>query len=281
MTLHEKWLVLAHEARRVTQTPRAFTNWTSVLSDMARERVGRGPDTLRFATRTGLRIDTPNRPGARVPIYEIFAEDCYRLAWFLGPLIHEPIQVLDVGAHVGTFSCRLAQVHGRANIQSFEPSPTTVEFLRRNVEQNGFAERITAFEQALAGQSGYAVFDDNGGGSGTNGLAGAGHSVPEGQGTKVQTVTFDEVVAAAPAPIDLVKLDCEGGEYDLVYNSSPGNWTSVRRLVLEYHKVGGQSWRELREWFAGVGLTVVRDEPVTAELGTAWLSREALAPGAR
>src|SRR4051794_32617803 len=88
-----------YRARRLAQTPRAFTNWPAVLRDMALGRAGRGPDSLTFRTRTGARIDTPNRPGARVPVYEIFADDSYRFEWFLGPLLHRPIRVFDIGGH--------------------------------------------------------------------------------------------------------------------------------------------------------------------------------------
>jgi len=69
-------------------------------------------------------------------------------------------------------------------------------------------------------------------------------------------------------------MDTEGGEYELVYNSSPRSWDPVQRLVLEYHDIPGQSWLRLRDWFAAVGLRVIRQEPVTENLGTAWLSRE-------
>ena len=263
----------AHTSRRIAQTPRAFSNWVEVLSDMARERVGRGPETLSFAARSGLRIDCPNVPGARVPIYEIFAEDTYRLKWFLGPLLGRPIQVIDIGGHIGTFACQLAQVHARATIQCFEPSPTTAGFLRRNVEQNSLSGRISVFERAVAAKTGHAVFDDNRGGSGTNALVGSGRAVASGTTTQVETVAFDEAVASTSAPIDFVKMDCEGGEYDLTYGSSRDSWASVDRMVLEYHPADGQSWDELRDWFKDVGLQVVRHKPVNQALGTAWLSR--------
>ena len=71
----------------------------------------------------------------------------------------------------------------------------------------------------------------------------------------------------------MVKMDCEGGEYGLVYASTPGNWASVQRIVLEYHPVSGESWDELRGWFEDVGLTVVRHTSNTPGLGTAWLAR--------
>jgi hypothetical protein len=51
----------------------------------------------------------------------------------------------------------------------------------------------------------------------------------------VGTTTFDQAVAAAPYP--------------------------------------GESWAQLRDWLAGVGLTVVRHEENGPALGTAWLER--------
>ncbi|GAB2478967.1 FkbM family methyltransferase [Jatrophihabitans fulvus] len=261
-------------ARRLVQTPRTFTNWPDVFRHMALGRGGRGPDTLTFRTRTGVRIDTPNRPGARVPVYEIFAEDCYRLEWLLGPLLREPLQAVDIGGHVGTFSVRLAQLHPKATVAAFEPSPTTASFLRRNVEQNGVADRVTVTEAALSGSTGSAGFDDNGAGSGLNGLL-AARSAGTGTATEVRTVAFDDVVAALASPPQLVKIDCEGGEYDLVLGSDPASWRSVRRVVIEFHPVEGHGWPELREFFAGVGLTV-QDIETLDGYGCAWLSRDPL-----
>lgn len=267
---------VAHDAP-CRADPGAFTNWMTVLSDMGRERVGLGPETLRFATRSGLHISCPNQRGARVPIYEIFAEDCYRLEWFLGPLMVRPLNVIDIGGQVGTFACWLAHIQPQATITSFEPSPVTVQFLRRNIAQNDLEDRITVVERAMAATSGWAEFADNGGGSGTNGLVSAGHSVDDRPPIKVQTVTFDEVVASASSPIDFVKIDCEGGEYDLVLASSPQSWESVQRVVLEYHPVAGHEWPELMDWFERAGLRV-EAESSAGGYGTVWLSRTPLVP---
>jgi hypothetical protein len=68
-------------------------------------------------------------------------------------------------------------------------------------------------------------------------------------------------------------MDCEGGEYGLVYASSPQNWASVQRVVMEYHPVEGETWDKLRDWFAGIGLQVVREKSENPGLGTAWLAR--------
>lgn len=264
-----------YHARRLVQTPRTFANWPQVLRDMALGRAGYGPRELTFRTRSGMLINTPNRPGARVPVYEIFADDTYRLQWFLGPLLQRPIQVLDIGGHVGTFACRVAQLHPLARVRAFEPSATTAAFLRRNAAQNGLGDRVQVVTAALAGRSGVALFDDNGAGSGLNGLAATGHAT--GTRVEVPTIGFDEAVTTAPAPVDVVKIDCEGGEYELVLGSSPASWMSVQRVVIEHHPVAGHSWRELRDWFAAVGLALQDIDEVGVH-GCAWLSRDPL-PG--
>jgi FkbM family methyltransferase len=260
----------------VLQTPQTFKNWAPILADMALEKVGKGPEVLVFKTRSGLTIECPNRPGARVPIYEIFAEDCYHFEWFLGPLARRPIQVINVGGQIGTFDCRLAQLHPQARISSYEPSPFSAGILRKNLERNGFSDRVTVIEEALAAEIGTAEFDDNEGGSGQNSLVqGARGSVAT---TTVKTTTFDAAVAAAPAPFDVVKIDCEGGEYDLVLASSPASWSSVQRVVIEFHPVDGHSWAELRAFFDGVGLSIAREEPLGPGYGVVVLSRDPLPP---
>jgi FkbM family methyltransferase len=272
----------AYEAKRVAQTVRTFRNWPSLLADMGTGRLGRGSDELTFVTRRGLRLSCPNVPGARLPLYEQFADDCYDLAWLLAPSRDEPLQVIDVGAHIGAFATNLASTAPGVHIECYEPSPQSAKYLRRNAEQNHLADRIRVHECALAAVAGSALLDDNSGASVHNGLVQAEHRLVDGDDASgsratitVTTSTFDQAVADAPAAVGVVKMDCEGGEYGLVYASSPASWASVQRVVMEYHPVVGESWDALRSWFGQVGLTVVRHQSAAAGLGTAWLSRQA------
>ena len=272
--------VLGYNIRRVVQTPRTFRNWPALLQALAAEKVRRGAPTLTFHTRSGLHLRAPNVPGARLPLYEQFADDVYELAWVLGSGTG-PVRILDVGAHVGVFATNAGSARAGIEVECYEPSPSTAEFLRGNVRANGLDDRIRVHEAALAATEGTAGLDDNSSGSVHNGLIGEGGRLVTGDDSagnrhvvQVETVTFD-AVAESDGPFDVVKMDCEGGEYALVYASDKRNWASVQRVVMEYHPVAGESWDELRSWFESVGLHVVRNEvdPDAPGLGRVWLER--------
>ena len=141
----------------------------------------------------------------------------------------QPIHAFDVGAHVGTFACHLAEAHPTRHDDLLRAVGDDGRYLQRNIDQNGLGNRISVVEAALSGETGSALFDDHGGASVHSGLA-EGHPVddPHAAGrVKVRTLGFDDAIAAEPAaPVTFVKLDCEGGEYQMAYRSSPESWAT-------------------------------------------------------
>ena len=270
-----------YDLRRVLQTRRTFANWPQLLGQMAAQRLGREVGTLRFVTRSGLRLTVPNVPGARLPLYEQYADDSYRLHEVLAPFAGRPVQVLDIGAHIGAFAINVLARHPQARVECYEPSRHSADYLRRNLAENALQSRATVHQVALSDRVGVALLDDNDFASVHNGLIRAQGRMVRGadadgsrHAVEVPTTTFDRAVSAAAAPPQVVKMDCEGGEYPLVYSSAPASWASVARVVMEYHPVAGESWPRLRRWLAGVGLHVVHERSERAGLGTAWLARE-------
>lgn len=256
---------IVRAGRRVIQTLTAFDNGPAILIGMARRA-----DELTFRFDDDRRISLPNVPGARVPVYEILAEDAYRLEWFTADLPAE-FGVLDIGGHVGCFSVALAALRPGVQIWTFEASPSTATYTQRNVEQNGFADRVDVQNVAVSSTAGTLEFSDNGGGSGLNGI-----TSPSGAPRiSVPAVTFGDAKGMATIPVRLVKIDTEGAEYDIVLGSDPEEWRDVERVVLEYHDVPGHTWSELESFFARAGLSEVAREDITDRLGTVWLSRSA------
>lgn len=262
--------------RRVRQTLTEFDNGPSVLTAILGRRLRRHPGNLLFKVDDDLTILCPNVPGARVPVYEVFAEDAYRLAWFTSDLGGRPLRAVDVGGHIGCFSMAFARLHPEARVQAFEASPSTAEYTRRNMAANHFDGRVTVDNTAVSSSRGTIQFADNAGGSGLNGL-----TAPEGTPMiDIPCITFADALARAGGPVDVVKIDTEGAEYDIVLGSETSDWATVQRVVMEYHPVDGHSWEELREFLSAAGLETVHHEPVHDRQGTAWLSRTPMAPPA-
>jgi FkbM family methyltransferase len=259
-------------ARRVRQTVSSFDNGPRLLFDMGRQSISGRPEEITFRTRDGAVVTIPNRPGARVPIYEIFVEDEYRLDWFTADLGDDPV-ALDIGAHVGCFSVAFARRHPKSRVDAYEASPSTTVYLQRNIDDNRLGDRVHGNNLAVQAVAGHLELADNGAASGHNGVL---HLKEDVARVTVPSVSMAEALTISGRTADLVKIDTEGGEYDMVLGSRPEDWAGVRRVVLEYHDLPGHSWEELEAFFTSAGLHLIHREKFQDRLGMAWLSRDPL-----
>jgi FkbM family methyltransferase len=255
---------VAYASRRIRQSFTHFHNGPQVLWDTLRSR------EMTFRTRSGLTIHAPNVDGARFPVYEINADDVYRLDELLADLRPDLVAV-DIGAHIGSFSTAVCAAVPGATVHAYEASPSTADWLERNVAANHLGERLVVHRRAVSDHDGELQIVDNGQASAHNGL-----TAPDGSGSVVTVpcVTFADIHADAGGAIDLVKSDAEGAEYGVILTSDPAHWATVQRVVMEYHPVDGHSLDELVRFFAGVDLALVRHEPADRPgLGNAWFAR--------
>lgn len=257
-----------HVSRRARQTLSVFDNGWDVARQMTTSA-----DELTFEV-DGLTIHCPNAPGARVPVYEVFAEDEYAVDWFLAG-IDDTTSILDIGAHIGCFSMDVTRRRPGARVHSYEPTPSTYAFTARNIESNHLSDRVTVHNEAVGATQGTLVMADNGAGSGHNGVL---HLGEEGAvSIEVPCQSLAGAFSLFDAPVEVVKLDAEGAEYDIILNSDPALWSSVRRLVMEYHPSPNHVFDDLLDFLGQVGLSVVRHETGGPGFGLAWFSREPLA----
>jgi hypothetical protein len=85
-------------------------------------------------------------------------------------------------------------------------------------------------------------------------------------------------MADVERPVALVKLDCEGSEYDIILHSRADSWRSVQRVVLEYHPVKGVGPSALLKRLRQLGFELVGERQDAPALGVWWLSRRSDAP---
>lgn len=147
-------------------------------------------------------------------------------------------RVLDIGAHIGAFALFAAE-HDAASITCVEPDPINVQILRKNLEQVDSSE--VEIVQAAA------VCDEE-----TRDLVPLYLSPAQGyMNATVEKAGFSAVPVRAArlgqllaeSGANAVKIDIEGGEYDLLLRSELPE--QVEKLGLECH-IGRKRWREKR-----------------------------------
>ncbi|MGI9084582.1 MAG: FkbM family methyltransferase [Aeromicrobium sp.] len=261
---------VAHFTKRVRQTLVLFRNFPRVFRDLVLSGTRWSPEEMTFRMRNGFTVVTPNADGARFPLYEVFADDGYRLAELFDG-VSSDAEILDIGGQIGSFSLASARALPQARVHVYEASPISAAYIERNIAANHLEARVTVHPKAVAGEVGTFTFVDSGTASGHNGL-----TAPEGLGEEVTVdcTTFDDAVAATGGNVQVVKTDVEGAEYDIILRSSPSSWRDVRKVVMEYHPVAGHRLEELTTFFASAGINPVRHEPgMRAGLGVMWLVR--------
>ena len=155
---------------------------------------------------------------------EIFADRCYDVQIDCA----EP-QILDVGANTGLFALRMKQLFPAATVTCYEPFLPNFERLQKTIKSNQL-ERVSAVPKAVGKKQGSAalyIHERNvGGHSFYPAQASSQKSVP------VEVVDLDSVLDEFPHQVDLLKLDCEGAEFEILMSSSQLA-NKVRQIMIE------------------------------------------------
>jgi len=155
--------------------------------------------------------------------------------------------VLDVGGNIGFFALYVFLRKPRARVYSFEPVPTHFGMLRSHQAAHPHFD-WTALPLAVADQSGTVDFfyDETHSDDGIDPSAslfspsGTATPVAEPGRLRVETVGLAGWLDGENiARVDLLKLDCEGAEYPILYHLPDALFPRIRRIVAEAHPLPG------------------------------------------
>ena len=173
--------------------------WEFSVAQMA-ARLVPGEVCVPFPNETRLLIP-PRMKGAAHFIYPGLCEfeDMAFVMHFLRP----SDMFIDAGANIGAYTVLAAGVAG-SRVMAFEPAPTTFRSLTLNIQLNGLADRVTAFNVALGRGEGILKM--------TEGLGTENSICPSssGGGLAVPVRARDFLLGEA-LPV-LLKIDVEGFE---------------------------------------------------------------------
>lgn len=174
-------------------------------------------------------VDDPTGGVARSIASEI--EHTYRLQ----DLTFQPGDVIiDIGAHVGVVSCYLAKKWPETRIYAFEPVPANYDRLERNLRVNGCVNVMPINAAVVDTWRQLRLCGDPNVNTGSYSAYSGG---PWSEATVDVTTDRlpDFLDRTSIGQIALLKLDCEGGEYQILQSIADRLFT-INTLIMEVHE---------------------------------------------
>jgi FkbM family methyltransferase len=213
----------------------------------------------RIDLKEGLVLTSPPNEPLLALFQELWLEECYTRGRFTPGAGH---LVVDVGAHVGIFTVWAASRHPEVRVLAVEPSPRSFQFLQENVACNGL-QNVTLVRSACGRETGEAQ------------LYSRGRNVADTLCKR--DAAGRELAPLASTPVlgldalfkryrvnrcDLLKLDCEGAEYEILFNAARDTLARIERIAMEYHVgLGEHTPLELGLYLEAHGFKVEREGP--------------------
>lgn len=174
----------------------------------------------------------------RKPVYEFTGATMVNPAILVDVPIDGSAVVFDVGAYVGDWSQKLWD-RCQPTIYAFEPAPGPFRSVVQRFEGN---DRVHPFEWGLGAEDATA----------TLALAAAGSSIYDDEGAMGKVdVTIRDVVGVLDQlgleRLDLLKVNIEGGEYDLFDRLDEAGWLPrIDHILVQFHEWHPKAYRRRR-----------------------------------
>ena len=147
--------------------------------------------------------------------------------------------VIDIGANVGMISIYLAKKYPFLKIYAFEPVKQNYENLLKNIEINNINEGIITAENVAITKDRRNMniitpLNNTGGSSFV--IERDLNAINSNINLNVKSITFDDIFEKYNIDkCKLLKIDCEGAEYEILYNASENNLRKCNNMRAEFH----------------------------------------------
>jgi FkbM family methyltransferase len=190
-------------------------------------------------------------------IYEfsqICIDDCYQLG-MIKKKINNVKSIVDIGGNQGLFLLSARQTFPNAGIFCYEPNYNLKKYLDKNTE----ALNAECFYEAVTRRDCMVTLNFTG-----NDLETVTKESADGN---VKGTAFSEVIKRSGGQIDVLKMDCEGAEWDLLEEKEL--FKKVRSITMEYHLWAkpGMTVELLVKDIEGMGFEVIYTSEISHTFG--------------
>ena len=202
------------------------------------------------------------------PFRECFFDDQYMLHFDQKGFPKNPV-IFDVGANVGYAALYFFRCFPHAAVHSFEPMPFLQQMMEKHKaeypghdwnqhpfglwKEDGHMDIFTDAPDDFTSISGIAHFEN------------AVHKV------SIQVMALSTFINENKIDtIDLLKMDCEGAEYDILFNLPENYFSRIKRMAMETHETQQYTTVEMATFLMAKGYQVKYVTRPATRTGHVW-----------
>jgi FkbM family methyltransferase len=165
--------------------------------------------------------------------------------------------VVDVGANIGDSSIYFA-LNNAKKIIAIEAFPINFQMLQKNIHYNMLSGKIIPLSAALSGKNSILTVN-----------ADISHGYTSFKlkqqklGVQIETITLKDVVKKFDINDAVLKLDCEGCEYDVILGSDKDTLLKFQTILIEFHNGYENIQNKLEEF----GFKIIKLVPLNPTKG--------------
>lgn len=237
-----------------------FKNFSNPFEYLSDKFGGKRKTAINMITKpNAIRFSVPR------PLYlvfkELFLTDVYNIGELVKQLPANPT-VIDIGANGGYFNVLLLSKIPTATIYAYEPMPANISYLKKIIQQNEILQKSlklheTAVTDVADGSIEFFTEANN-----ENQVVASvidGFNKNNTQKITVTTTSLTAIIANNNIEdIDLLKVDCEGSEYEIFYGTDEAVFSKIRYMIVESHDLDleRKNFNSLKNYIEKLGFSV-------------------------
>lgn len=189
--------------------------------------------------------------------------------------IKDNATIIDIGANLGGFSVFAASKAKNSTVFAYEPMPQNYELLLENIELNNLGSKIVPFQLGVGSKTEKRQLFFGGGSP--------FHTLYPGEKKnsfiEIEVLSLDAVLDQNELDYcDLLKCDCEGAEFEILYHASKSCLKKIKEIRLEYHNQnnGKNNIDALAAYLKHNGFSLTYFKEDSELSGNAWFEQELL-----